>query len=128
MSGTDVEVNLRQIWSVHMLVAGAAFLFQDVLLEKPANRGAFGQPERQTGSDLIAHSEKPEFFSDAAMVAALGFFEIVQIFVQLFLVDKTRAVNPLHLRIAFLALPIRAGDVHQLEGLDAPSRGNVRPA
>ena len=49
VSGTDVEVNLREVRSVNMLVAGAAFLFQDVFLEKPANRGAFRQPERQTG-------------------------------------------------------------------------------
>ena len=95
-----------------MLVAGAAFLFQNVILEKPANRGAFRQPQRQTGSDLIAHGEKAEFFSDAAMVAALGFFELVQIFVQFFLVNEARAINPLHLRIAFLAFPVRARDAH----------------
>ena len=88
----------------------------------------FRQPERQTGSDQIAHGEKAEFFSDAAMVAALGFFELVQIFVQLFLIDETCAVNPLHLRIAFLALPVRAGDAHQFEGLDASGGRNVRAA
>ena len=62
------------------------------------------------------------------MIAALGFFELVQIFVELLLLDEARAVNPLHLRIAFLALPVSAGDVHQLERLDAPGGGNVRAA
>ena len=62
------------------------------------------------------------------MVAALGFFEFVQIFVEFFLIDEARAVNPLHLRIAFVALPVGAGDVHQFESLDAPGGRNVRAA
>ena len=43
------------------------------------------------------------------------------------MVDETRAVYPLHLGIFFIAFPISASDVHQLEGLDAASRRDVRP-
>ena len=112
MSGTHVEVNLREVWRVNMLVARAPFFFEDVILQKTANGGAFRQPEWQTGSHQIAHGEKAEFFSDAAMVAALGFFELVQIFVEFLLINEARAINPLHLRIAFLAFPIRARNAH----------------
>src|SRR5271165_276622 len=128
MPGTHVEVNLRQVWSVNMLVARATFFFQNVVLQKTANGGALRQPERQTRSHQITYSEKAEFFSDAAMVAAFGFFELVQIFVQLFLVNEAGTINPLHLRIAFLAFPVRARDAHQFEGLDASSGRNVRAA
>ncbi len=69
-----------------------------------------------------------EFRAQPAMIAALGFFELVQIVVELLLRVETRAVDALHLRIAFLALPVRARDAHQLERADAPGRGNVRPA
>jgi hypothetical protein len=62
------------------------------------------------------------------MVPALGFFELVQIFVEFFLINETCTVNPLHLRIAFLAFPVRACDAHQFEGLDARSGRNVRAA
>ena len=111
-----------------MLVARAPFFFQDVIFQQTADGGAFRQPERQAGSHRIAHGEQAEFLADAAMVAALGFFELVQIFVEFLLINEARAVNALHLRIAFLAFPIRACDVHQFERLDAAGGGDVRAA
>ena len=62
------------------------------------------------------------------MVAALGFLDAVQIFVQVRLLDEARAVDALHLRIAFFALPVGAGDAHQLERLNLAGAGNVRAA
>ena len=85
-------------------------------------------PENQARAGFVLNAEKIEFRAELAMIAALGFFELVQIFVELFLLDEARAVNPLHLRIAFLAFPVSAGDVHQLERLDAPGGRNVRTA
>ena len=80
----------------------------------------FGMPENQAGSGFVLNAEKIEFLAELAMVAALGFLELVQIFVEFFLFDETRAVNPLHLRIFFVALPVGAGDIHQLERFYAP--------
>ncbi len=47
---------------------------------------------------------------------------------QLFLGEKSHRVDALELGIAFLALPVGAGDVHQLERLNALGRRNVRAA
>ena len=88
----------------------------------------FGMPENQARPGFVLNAEKIELRAELAMVAALGFFELVQIFVEFLLLDEAGAVNPLHLRIAFLPLPVGAGDVHQLERLDAPGGGNVRAA
>ena len=62
------------------------------------------------------------------MVSPLGLLKLVQIVVEFRLGIEAGAVNALHLRVAFLALPVSAGDVHQLERADAPGRRNVRPA
>ena len=62
------------------------------------------------------------------MVAALGFLEAMQIFVEFFLGVESGGVNALQLRIAFLAFPVRAGDVHQFERGDALGGRNVRAA
>ena len=88
----------------------------------------FGMPEDQAGAGFVLNAEKIEFLAELAMVAALGFLELVQIFVEFFLLDEAGAVDPLHLRIFFLALPVGAGDVHQLERLDASGGRNVRAA
>ena len=54
------------------------------------------------------------------MIAPLGFFEPVQIFVEFLLREEARAVDALHLRIAFLAFPVGARDAHQFERANAP--------
>src|SRR5580704_6042560 len=77
-----------------------------------ANDAAFGMPKNQAWPGFFLNAEKIEFLAQLAVIAALGFFELVEIFVQLLLFHKASAVNPLHLRVAFLALPIRAGHVH----------------
>ena len=85
-------------------------------------------PENQAWPGFVLNAEQIELLAELAMVAALGFFELVEIFVELLLLDEASAVDPLHLRIAFLAFPVGAGHVHQLERLDAPGGGDVRPA
>src|SRR5207245_103349 len=44
------------------------------------------------------------------------------------LLKERRSINPLQLRILFIAKPVRARNIEQLERLDLPSRRNVRPA
>ena len=62
------------------------------------------------------------------VIAPLGFFQAMQVFVELFLGEKARAVDALQLRVALLALPVRARNVHQLERLDFSRGRDVRPA
>jgi len=62
------------------------------------------------------------------VVAFLLFFELVQVVVQLLFAEEGGAVDALQLGIFFVAQPVGAGDVQQLEGLDFAGRGKVRPA
>ena len=44
------------------------------------------------------------------MVAALGLFDLLEISLQLVLLEKGRAVEPLQLRVVGIPLPVGAGD------------------
>src|SRR5271156_237824 len=61
------------------------------------------------------------------MVAALGLFEHREIRVHLGLVLERRAVDALELRVALVALVIRAGHMRELERADVAGAHDVRP-
>src|SRR5437879_11856929 len=85
-------------------------------------------PENQTWAGFLLNAEELEFGADVTMIATLGFFEAMKIFVQFFFGEEARGVNALELRIAFLPFPVGTSDAHQLESLDALGRRNVRAA
>ena len=85
-------------------------------------------PENQARPGLFLNGKQVQLLSQAAMIAALGFFEAVEICIQLLLRVEARPVDALHLRIAFLPFPVSACDAHQLERANAPGRRNMRPA
>src|SRR5229473_6122749 len=62
------------------------------------------------------------------MVALLRFLDAGQIGVEILLREKRRAVDALQLLIFFVAEPVRAGNVEQLEGFDLSGRRQVGTA
>ncbi len=84
-------------------------------------------PENQSGAGSVFNAEEIELGPQPAMIAALGFFDLVQVFIELRLREETRPVNALHLRVALRALPVSAGDVRQLNALMRPVEGMCGP-
>src|SRR4051812_22332039 len=62
------------------------------------------------------------------MVALLGLFLLLEEVVEIFLGIKRSAVNALKLWVLFIAQPVSAGNIEQLESFDFSSRRNVRAA
>ena len=85
-------------------------------------------PEDQPRPGQLLDGEQVELLAQHAMVALLRFLHLVQIVVEVLLGEERRAVDALQLRILLVAQPVRAGDVEQLERLDAPGGRDVRPA
>src|SRR6202035_6076348 len=85
-------------------------------------------PEDEAGAGFVLNAEEIELDSQAAMIAALGFFKAMEIFVKLGLREKACAVHALQLRVAFLTLPVGAGNVHQFESANASGGRDVRAA
>ncbi len=122
------EVEAHDVRREDEIVAAAQEFVAQPVFHDLADQAALGMPEDQARAGFVLNAEEVEFLAELAMVAALGFFELVQIFVEFLLLDEAGAVDALHLRIAFLALPVGAGDVHQLERLDAAGGRDVRAA
>src|SRR5229473_3197694 len=122
------EVEAHDVWGVDEVVAALKQLFAQPVFDNFSNQAAFGVPENQPGAGFFLNAEEVEFRAQPAVIAALGFLDAVKMRVQFFLREEGHRVNALKLGIPFLALPVSAGDVHQLERLDALGRGNVRAA
>src|SRR6266487_4903643 len=113
------EVEAHDVRGEDKVVAALEQFVAEPVLDNLSNEAALGMPEDEAGAGFFLNAEEVELDAELAMVAALGFFKTVQMFVQLFLREESHGVNALELGIAFLAFPVGAGDVHQLERLDA---------
>ena len=60
------------------------------------------------------------------MIALLGFFDLFQMLVELFLVEERGAVDALEFVGGDVAVPVGLGDAHDLERADFPGDGNMR--
>src|SRR5260370_13807427 len=83
-------------------------------------------PEDEAGAGFVLNAEEVQLGAELAMIATLGFLQAMEVFVQLFFGEEAGGVNALQLRISFLTFPVRAGDAHQLEGLNTFGGRNVR--
>src|SRR5258708_18774240 len=122
------EVKAHDVRGVDEVVAALKELFAEPIFDDLANQAALGMPENQPRAGFFLNAEEIEFRAEFAVIAALGFLDAVEMRVQLFLREERHGVNALELGIAFLALPVSAGDVHELEHLDPIGGGNVRAA
>ena len=91
-------------------------------------RPALGVPEHHARTFLL-EMKQVELAAELAMIALLGFLDLLQISVEFFLLCERRAVDARQHRIVAVAAPIGAGDLHQLEGAsDLAGGGHMRAA
>ena len=106
------------------VIAGqAAAHIGDQLLE---DGPALGVPEHDAGAFLL-EVKQVELAAEPAVVALLGFLDLLQVGVELFLLGERRAVDARQHRVVAVAAPIGAGHLHQLEGVaDLAGRRHMR--
>ena len=85
-------------------------------------------PEDQARPGQVLDGEQVELLAQQAVVAALGFLNLIEIILKIFLREERSAVDALELGILLVAQPVGARDVQQLEGLDLAGGGDVGPA
>src|SRR5207244_9022312 len=93
-----------------------------------ADNAALGMPENQPGPSEFLDREQIELLAEGAVIPLFGLLDLVQIVVQFLLGEERGSVDALQLGIPFIAQPIGAGDIQQLESLDLAGRRNMRPA
>ena len=128
VSGSDVEVLRADVRRHHLLVAVALLDFLQEILEAQAERGAFRQPHGQALAYEFGEHEEFHFLANLAVVAALGFFEELEVFVEELLFRETDTVNAGHLRAFLVAAPIGGAYSHYFHGFDGCGVHQVRAA
>ena len=112
---------------VDLLIVGgetAAHIGNEALEQRPA----LGMPEHHAGAFFL-EVEEVHLASEPAVVALLGFLELLEIEVEVFRLGKRSAVDAGQHRLRRVAAPVGARDLHQLEGAaDLAGRGHVRTA
>ena len=109
-------------------IAGVLLAAADVVLQRLEQRPAFGMPEHRAGRFLL-EMEQVHLAAEPAVVALLGFLDLLEVGVELFLLGEGGAVDAGEHRVVAVAAPIGAGHLHQLEGVaDLGRRGHVRAA
>ena len=122
------QVDAGDMRGVDQRVAALQVLVAHPVFHLLAHDAALGMPEDQPRPGQFLDGEQVELLAQHAMVALLGFLDLVQVLVQVLPGEERGAVDALQLRVVLVAQPVRAGDVEQLERLDAPGGRDVRPA
>ena len=126
--GSFPELEQHDVRRVDEIVAALDEFVAQPGFNDVADEAALGMPENQAGAGFFLNAEEIELRAEFAVIAALGFFQAMQVFVEFFLREEGGGVDALQLRVAFLAFPVGAGDAHQFERLNALGGWNVRAA
>src|SRR3954454_8789511 len=126
VTGGLPQAAVEQQRAAHLLVPRrvepATHVVFDYAVEGPALRVPEDAADR-----LFLQMRQVELAAKLAVIAPLGFLQPEQVLIELLLAWPGSAVDTLQLRLFGGAAPIRAGHIHQLEGLaEPPGRGQMR--
>ena len=100
-----------------LTVASLIVLFAPEFFQLFAQDHTFWMEDREAWR-FFHEGEEIQFLTQLAMVAALRFFQQVQVFIQRFLLRETRAVDALQHFVVFITAPVCTGNAHELDRLD----------
>ena len=128
MAAGQIHLLLGDVRRLDAHITGLEFGFLGQLFQFFHNGRAFRQPERQARPDKFrVNGVQPHLRAYFPVVALLRLFDHREIFVELGLVLERRAVDALELRVALVALVIRAGHGGELERAHVAGAHHVRP-
>ena len=85
-------------------------------------------PDHESRAKLFMEAAEVHVLQEDSVIAPLGLFQVVQVFVELFLSRESHAVDPLQHRTMLVAAPVGAGHAEKLHGLHGAGRFKVRAA
>ena len=115
MAGRFPQCAVEHLRRVHLDVAGVFLPAAHVVDQRLEQRPALGMPEDSAGAFLLK-VEQVHFTRQAPMVAPLGFFQLLEISIQFFLLRPRGAVDAAEHRLVGITAPVCARHLHQLEG------------
>ena len=105
-----VQLQPADVRRENLLIPLPAELLADEILQLNAHFRALGLPQHQALADFLIDGEQPQLRADDAMVALLGFFELLEVLLEVFFVEERGAVDAGELLAIAVAAPVRPGD------------------
>src|SRR5450759_3110604 len=121
-----IEVQLGDVRSDDVAIVALQLFIDDPPLQLPPDGGSVGQPDDLADTDALVEGEELQLAAELLVVPFLGFFEELEVIVQLPLCLPSGAVDAGQLRFLLIATPVGAGDTQELERLQVARRPDVR--
>ena len=118
VTGGLVQVHGADAGGHDMQVAALALLALDIILQLLPDGVAVGQEHRQAAADKVVGHEQAHFLADLAVVALTRFLLLLLPRVQLLLIAEGNAIDAGQHLVLFVVLPVCAGLLGDLEGLE----------
>ena len=128
VAGGLEQLRLGDVGRVDELVARLLVACSRVVLHHLADESPLGMEDRQPRAELGREREQVELGTEAAVVAALGLLEPVQMGLERLVRLPRGPVDPLQLWPVLVAAPVGAGHPRQLEVAEPVGRGHVGTA
>ena len=130
VAAANKEILFGEVRRAHALIACGQLRLLRQPLQLLDHDRAVGQPQRQPRPHVIVKNKDLQLAPQLAVVALLGFLQLVQVLVQLLLVAPGRAIDALEHGVRLIPAPIRARHAHQLEAVrrNLPRMFHMRPA
>ena len=104
----------QQLRPLHNFVIALEVLAPPEVFKNGAHHHATGQPKNHAGRNIFLKGKEVELAAKLAVVAALGFFKLLEVGIQRLLVGKGRTVDARKHAIFFIAAPVGTGNAHEL--------------
>src|SRR5678816_51073 len=95
MPGGLPKVGPCHVRRVDQRITARQVLIAHPVLDLLAHDAALGMKKNQAGAGKLLDTEQVEFLAELAMVALLCLFELLQILVEFFLTEESRAIDAL---------------------------------
>ena len=116
--GGDVQVLVADVGRDDGLVTGPALGLLEKGFEAHAEVSPLGEPKRQPLPHLLTEMKEVHLLAEFAVVAGAGLLQQLEVLIELRLFREGHAIDARELLVLFVALPVGAGDGHDLRRLD----------
>ena len=108
-----------------MLIAQLALFFLDIVFQLLPDRVASGQEHGQAPAHQLVGHKQAHFLADLPVVSGLGLLLLLDVLLQLLVGGEGNAVDPGEHLVVGVVLPVGAGLLGDLKGLQALGVGHV---
>ena len=123
---SHIEALWTDVGRHHLLIAELLLNLLEEVFQAETEGCTLGHPHGKSLTYEVGEHEEFHFLTNLAVVATLGFFKELEVFIKHLFLGERDAVNACHLGALFVATPVGRTYAHHLECLDGSGSHQVR--